>query len=135
MATIGVAAKRAGCNVETVRYYERIGLLQTPPRSNSGRRSYGNGEIERLQFIRRCRDLGFTLKDVEALTALTDPGLGNCDRAKKLAEAQIVSVRQKMADLLRVEAWLAKTIEQCSSSQDTCCPLIENLRAPSTRVC
>jgi len=129
MTTIGSAARLAGCNVETLRYYERIGLLPVPPRSKSGRRSYGQMEIARVQFIRRCRDLGFTLKDVEALVALSAPGRGHCDEAKRLAEAQRASVRQKLVDLSRVEAWLAQMIERCSAAESDGCPLIETLSA------
>lgn len=133
MAMIGTAAKRAGCNVETIRYYERIGLLQAPPRASRGRRSYGEGEIERLKFIRRCRDLGFALKDVAALVELSTSDRENCGQARRMAEAQIVSVRQKMADLARVEAWLAQTIDQCAARKRETCPLIEKLSdaAPS----
>lgn len=133
MATIGSAARLAGCNVETIRYYERIGLVQAPPRSKTGRRSYGRGEIERIQFIRRCRDLGFTLKDVDALIALSAPGRGHCDRAKGLAEAQRSSVRRKLAELSRVEAWLGQMIERCATTQTDDCPLIKTLCA-SNRV-
>ncbi len=131
MTTIGTAAKRAGCKVETVRYYERIGLLKAPPKSASGRRSYGEGDIERLRFIRRCRDLGFALKDVEALVALSHAGEGSCNQAKRLAETQIDTVRKKVADLKRVEVWLQATIDECNASRATACPLIEKLSVSS----
>lgn len=133
MPTIGTAAKRAGCNVETIRYYERIGLLQTPPRASRGRRSYGEGEIERLKFIRRCRDLGFALRDVAALVELSTSDRENCNQARLMAETQIVSVRQKMADLARVEAWLAQTIDQCASRKREVCPLIQKLSDAASR--
>lgn len=129
MPTIGVAARHAGCNIETIRYYERIGLVKPPPRSRNGRRSYGAGEIERLKFIRRCRGLDFSLKEVQALIALSGSGRENCGQVKQLAETQIGAVRRKMADLARIEAWLAQTIKQCASRERDSCPLIDKLTA------
>lgn len=130
MPTIGIAARRAGCNVETVRYYERIGLLRTPPSSAGGRRSYGENEVRHLKFIRRCRDLGFTLKEIKTLIALSGSASQNCEQVKSLAEAQIDSVRRKVADLMRVENWLGQMIEQCAAPEHEGCPMIETLFAP-----
>ena len=129
MPTIGIAAKRVGCNVETVRYYERIGLLQAPPRAARRRRSYSDDEIRHLQFIRRCRDLGFTLKEIKTLISLSGAATQNCNQVRLLAEAQIDSVRQKIADLTRVEDWLGAMIEQCAAPQHVGCPMIETLFA------
>lgn len=126
MPTIGTAAKRAGCKVETVRYYERIGLLPKPPRSRTGRRDYCEGEVERLRFIRRCRELGFSLKDVQALSKLSSLTNENCAQVKEVAEAHTKLVRDKIADLVRIESWLAQMIEQCGSARRTC-PLMESL--------
>lgn len=134
MATIGIAAKRAGCNVETIRYYERIGLLPPPPRAHNGRRSYGEGEIRQLKFIRRCRDLGFSLKEVAALIALSTSGNEACARVKSIATAQVRSVREKMADLARVEEWLAHMIAQCEAPRRQGCPMIDTLFANETHV-
>jgi len=121
-----MAAKRAGCKVETVRYYERIGLLPSPPRTRTGRRNYGEGEVERLRFIRRCRELGFNLKDVQALSDLSALSSENCAQVKEVAEAHTKLLREKIADLVRVESWLAQMIEQCGSARRTC-PLMDGL--------
>ena len=130
MPTIGIAAKRAGCNVETVRYYERIGLLPTPPRKGTGRRSYGEGEVKQLKFIRRCRDLGFTLKEVRTLIELSTSEQGSCSHVKQLAEAQATSVRLRIEELARVENWLREMAVRCSStSQRAGCPILDTLFA------
>ena len=129
MPTIGMAAKRAGCNVETIRYYERIGILRQPPRKNNGRRSYGDPEIKQLHFIRRCRDLGFSLREVEALIALSAQSKQNCGQIKAIAEAHQTLVRQKMADLARVEVWLSDVIGQCAAKRQDECPMLQTLFA------
>lgn len=135
MPTIGMVARRARCNVETVRYYERIGLLPPPPRGRNGRRDYGDHEVERLRFIRRCRELGFSLKDVHALSALSERSNENCAEIKRLAEEHSKLVREKIADLVRVEAWLTEMIARCGSVRRRDCPLIEGLfqNAPYAR--
>ena len=125
MLTIGALAKKTGCNIETIRYYERIGLLSPPPRSQSGRRSYEPDEVKQVQFIKRCRDLGFTLKEVRALIELSTSGQENCTRVKQLAEAQATSVRRKMAELAQVENWLAQMVARCSAPQHAGCPILD----------
>jgi len=129
MPTIGMAAKLAGCNVETIRYYERIGILPQPPRKNSGRRSYGDAEIKQLRFIRRCRDLGFSLKEVEALIALSLQSKQNCGQIKAMAESHRTVVRRKMADLARIEVWLSDVIGQCAAKRQDECPMLQTLFA------
>ncbi len=132
MTTIGVAAREAGCNVETIRYYERIGLVDPPPRARNGRRSYGPVEIERLKFIRRCRGLDFNLKEVQTLIGLSASKGESCGEVRQLAESQIKSVRQKMADLAGIETWLAQTIKQCASGERDGCPMIDKLTTTPT---
>ncbi len=127
MATIGTAAKRAGCNVETIRYYQRIGLLSMPPRAARSRRTYGDGEVRHLKFIRRCRELGFTLKDVRALIELATAAPENCNRVRQLAEAQATSVRRKMIELAQVENWLTQMVAQCSAPSHVGCPILDTL--------
>ena len=129
MATIGIAAKRAACNVETIRYYQRIGLVPPPPRARNGRRSYGEGEVEQLKFIRRCRNLGFSLKEVSALITLSTSRDDACARVKSIAAAQVRSVREKMTDLARVEERLAGMIAQCEAPRHEGCPMIDTLFA------
>jgi MerR family mercuric resistance operon transcriptional regulator len=134
MATIGIAAKRAGCSVETIRYYERIGLVSAPPRARNGRRSYGEDEVRQIKFIRRCRNLGFSLKEVATLVSLSTTGGEACARVKSIAAAQVRSVREKMADLARVEEWLAQMIAQCDAPRHEGCPMIDTLFAAETQI-
>ncbi|MDH3920601.1 MAG: MerR family transcriptional regulator, partial [Rhodospirillales bacterium] len=82
--TIGALSKNTGCNIETIRYYERIGLLPAPPRSAGGHRLYGEVLLKRLTFIRRGRELGFTLDDIRGLLGLVDGGAYTCAEVKAL---------------------------------------------------
>ncbi len=113
---IGELSRRTRCNIETIRYYERIGLMPAPPRL--GRyRSYGAEDVDRLGFVRRARELGFTLNEVRALFGLAAGGQASC------AEARI-------SDLRRMERVLAETVRACEAGDDTGCPLIAALSRP-----
>src|SRR6266566_2858215 len=93
---IGELSRRTGCNIETIRYYERIGLLPRPPRSASRYRLYDTGDIHRLTFVRRARELGFSLDEVRALLALSaDSGKQTCIEARELAAAHLADVQSK----------------------------------------
>src|SRR5882757_9607973 len=99
---IGELSRRTGCNIETIRYYERIGLMPAPPRR--GRyRSYGGEDVGRLGFVRRARELGFTLDDVRALLGLAAGGAAACADVRDLAASHLVDVRARIADLKRME--------------------------------
>ena|SRR2546430_12458702 len=95
--TIGSLAERTGCKVPTIRYYEEIGLLPKPSRLPGGHRVYAEGDLKRLTFIRRCRDLGFPIEQIRDLVALTDNPGRDCTEAKDLAEAHLVAVRSQIA--------------------------------------
>ena len=99
---IGEVAKRTGCNIETIRYYERIGVIDAPPRRGAYR-DYGPHDTERLRFIRRARELGFSLEEVRALLDLTPGHEVRCDEVQSIAEQHLASVRAKRADLERME--------------------------------
>lgn len=126
--TIGDAARRAGCSVETLRFYERIGVVAPPPRR--GRyRIYGPGAVRRLAFVRRARELGFTLDQVKALLGLAGAGDAGCADARALAAAHLGDVRARIADLRAMEQVLADTIRACDSEGPAGCPLIKVLSA------
>src|SRR5579883_289042 len=126
---IGELSRQTGCNIETIRYYERIGLMPEPPRR--GRyRSYGPEDVGRLGFVRRARELGFTLEEVRALLGLAAGGPASCGDARDLAAAHLQDVRRRITDLKRMERVLAGTVRACDSGDDTCCPLIAALSKP-----
>jgi len=120
MASIGEAARASGIAVETIRYYERAGVVPPPPRSASGRRVYGRVEIGRLAMIRRCRDLGFTLADVRVLLALAADHPAACAEVKALAEGHLAEVRHKQRDLAALERALAGLVAGCADGNRSC---------------
>ncbi len=124
---IGILSKRTGCNVETIRYYERVRLLPAPPRSTGGYRVYGTEHIGRLTFIRRARTLGFSIDEVRTLLKLADERKRPCAEVRLVAEAHLTDVRTKIADLRRMERVLKATVAQCAVGRRTDCPLIEAL--------
>ncbi len=125
---IGELSRRTGCNIETIRYYELIGLMPAPPRR--GRyRSYGAGDVGRLGFVRRARELGFTLDEVRALLGLAAGGEASCAEVRVLASAHLGDVRARIADLKRMERVLADSVRACDAGQDPGCPLIDALYA------
>jgi MerR family mercuric resistance operon transcriptional regulator len=125
---IGELSRRTGCNIETIRYYERIGLLPAPPRR--GRyRSYGREDVTRLGFVRRARELGFTLGEVRALLGLAVGGQNSCTEVRELAASHLKDVRARIADLKRMERVLADSVQACDVGQDPGCPLLDALGA------
>lgn len=125
---IGELSRRTGCNIETIRYYERIGLMPPPPRR--GRyRSYGADDVGRLRFLRRARELGFTLDEVGALLDLAAGGQASCSEVRTLAASHLAAVRARIADLKRMEQVLADSVQACDAGQDRGCPLIQSLYA------
>ena len=129
---IGELTRRTGCNIETIRYYERIGLMPAPPRR--GRyRSYGADDVGRLGFVRRARELGFTLDEVRALLGLAGGGQASCADVRTLAASHLTDVRARIADLRRMERVLADSVRACDAEQDPGCPLIQSLYAERGR--
>jgi len=124
---IGVLSKRTGCNIETIRYYERAGLLPLPGRSPGGYRLYGTEHLKRLAFVRRARALGFPLDQVRALLALADHRRRPCAEARSLAATHLEDVRAKIADLKEMERVLRETVARCGSGKGSHCLLIETL--------
>ncbi len=125
-------ARRTGANLETVRYYEKVGLLPPPPRTASGYRSYDKAHERRLSFVLRARELGFSLEEVRALLRLVDERDQPCAEASRLAAAHLADVRAKIADLRRMEGVLKKVVAQCGDGTRPDCPLIETLFREAT---
>jgi MerR family mercuric resistance operon transcriptional regulator len=125
--TIGRLAERAGVNLETVRYYERIGLMPKPDRTLGGHRSYTAEQGRRLTFIRRARELGFGLDHIRALISLAEPGEVSCVEVQAMAAAHLDGIRAKIADLLQLETVLAETVSRCTGDQSPTCPVIDVL--------
>lgn len=116
-----------GCNLETIRYYEKIGLMPDPPRTASSYRIYDDGHVSRLRFIRRARELGFSLDEVRGLLALVDGGTQTCADVKERTQAHLAGVRGRIRDLKRIERVLATTAAQCSGDIIPECPVLDAL--------
>src|SRR3546814_12171140 len=106
-------SRRTGCNIETIRYYEKIGLLPAPARSDGGHRLYGHGHLMRLGFVRRARELGFTLDEIRALLRLAEDRDRPCAEAREVAAAHLTDIRTKIADLQAMASVLAGTVVRC----------------------
>ena len=124
---IGTLARRTGTQVETIRYYEHVGLLPRPPRSPGGYRQYGREHLSRLTFIRRARALGFSLEEVRRLLRLADERRRPCAEARAVAAAHLAEVRAKIAGLRTMERVLRGTVARCDAGTGIECPLIESL--------
>lgn len=122
--SIGALALAAGCNLETVRYYERVGLMKAPPRTRGGHRVYGNEAAGRLSFIRRARELGFTIDDIRSLLGLVDRRAVTCGEVQKITDHQLQAVRKKIADLAKLEVVLAQMTLSCAGGNVPECPVI-----------
>ena len=125
--TIGELSRLTGINIETIRYYEKIKMLRPPPRTKGGHRVYGPTETRALAFIRRGRELGFSLEDIRALLALGAPGKASCTDVREIAAHHLDDIRSKIADLGKLERLLAKTIAKCSGSSVPDCPVLDIL--------
>ncbi len=130
--TIGRMSAETGVNIETIRYYERIGLIGKPPRSGGERRLYDPAASRRLGFIRRARELGFSIEEIRALIVLS-AGKGRCADVHALTVGHLADVRAKIADLRKLERTLAKTAAQCARDTSPACPIIDALSAPRPR--
>jgi MerR family mercuric resistance operon transcriptional regulator len=126
--TIGKVAKQTGCHIETIRFYEKEALLPHPDRSEGGHRLYSTQLIERLVFIRRCRELGFSMDEIRQLLSLVDGEQVSCQRVQHIADEHLRDVRAKIADLKKMERSLDELSSQCSGDDVPDCPIIEVLQ-------
>lgn len=123
--TIGRLASKAEINVETIRYYERRGLIKQPTKPKIGYRQYDSETLQRLLFIKRAKSLGFSLDEIENLLTLSE---GRCADVQSLAEQKLNRIKAKVKDLKRLEDVLQDLVRQCSSNVDQAhCPIIETL--------
>lgn len=127
--TIGKLSERTGVNIETIRYYERIGLLPPPPRSVGRHRLYDDEHRQRLAFVRRARELGFSLDQVRALLGLSGKHGLACEEVKTLTQRHIAEVRRKIRDLRKLERVLSDLSARCRPDRVPECPILEALSA------
>ncbi len=125
--TRGDLARATGCNIETIRYYEKTGLLPDPPRTNAGYRIYSTAHTTRLRFILRARELGFSMEDIRGLLGLEDGAAPTCAEVKERTERHLADVRAKIADLRRIESVLAETAGRCSGADVPDCPVLDTI--------
>ena len=124
--TISKVAKKIGINIETVRFYERKGLIDQPIKPIKGYRHYPEETVNRIRFIKRSQELGFTLNEIQGLLSLND---SPCNQVEELAKKKLATVQTKQADLLLLEKALLEHIGQCQSNEDeSCCPIIDSLQ-------
>ena len=130
--TISRLAGSADVGVETVRYYQKRGLITLPARPLGGLRTYSDSDVERLRFIRKAQELGFNLNEIGELLSLEDGG--HCEDVSALAERKLTAVREKQQQLALMESALADLVAQCQRQQDKlCCPLIERLHQQASQ--
>ncbi len=128
---IAEAAERAGVNPQTLRYYERRGLLRPAGRRSSGYREYSDDDVRRVRFVKRAQELGFSLDDIAALLALRAPQPARRERARRVAEARLVDIDARIRDLQGMRRALGRLVRTCHDHSTPECPIIEALE-PAT---
>jgi len=124
---IGRLSAETGVNIETIRYYERIGLMPAPPRTEGRQRAYDNGHLKRLTFIRRGRELGFSLGQIRDLLGLAHGNDLTCAEVKAMTGRHISGIRRKIDDLKRLKRILTDLAAQCSGDEAPGCPILDAL--------
>jgi Cu(I)-responsive transcriptional regulator len=128
MLAIGTLAKRTGTKVQTIRYYEQIGLLPEPGRTEGGQRRYGDTDLDRLAFIRHARQLGFTLEAIRELLDLSDNPSRSCAEVDVIAHRQLKEVEARIARLEALRTELKRMLRECSRNTVSDCRVLEVLR-------
>jgi Cu(I)-responsive transcriptional regulator len=128
MLAIGTLAKRTGTKVQTIRYYEQIGLLPEPGRTEGGQRRYGDDDLNRLAFIRHARQLGFTLEAIRELLDLSDNPSRSCAEVDVIAQRQLKEVEARIARLEALRKELKRMLRECSRDTVSDCRVLEVLR-------
>ena len=131
--TIGGLSRVTSVNIETIRYYERIKMLPLPPRTAGGRRIYDPTHLRILAFIRRSRELGFSLDEIRALIRLGGPEKASCRQVREIAAHHLDDIRAKIIDLRKLERLLAKTVAQCTGTAAPVCPVLDILDSRRSR--
>jgi len=123
----GELAKQLGCHLETVRYYENIGIMPEPERTSGGHRLYGSKQQERLRFILRCRDFGFSIEDLRKLLSMIDSERYTCGEVYDLTKEYLIRISQKITDLKKLEHSLKQISRNCAETGALSCPIVEAL--------
>ena len=131
MFAIGEASRQSGVSIETIRYYEREGIVAKAGRTKAGRRIYTEGEIAELRFIKRCRDLGFSVQNAVALRNLRQETSGACSMVEVMGRKHLEDVQAKICELQRLEEALAELVANCNQGQIVC-PMLDALMGPKT---
>ena len=131
---IGEVAARSGCHIETIRYYERIGLLPRPRRSSSGYRAYSEADVTRLRFVVHCRELGFSLDEIRSLIALGEDPKMSCGKVDALARQHLEEIQSKQRALARLSREIKQLIDTCARGQRGTCEILAALQRPSRRL-
>lgn len=124
---IGEMSRKTGVNIETVRYYERIGIMPEPDRTEGGTRQYNHDQLKLLHFVKRSRELGFNLEEVRALLKLVDRKDYSCGEVHSMTVDHLATVKRKLADLRRLEKALKSMAAECSQGELPDCPIIDEL--------
>ena len=125
---ISDAAAASGCHLETIRYYERVGLMPPPARTASGYRAYRPAEVERLRFISRGRELGFSLEEIRSLLRLDDDSKMSCGDVDVIARTHLADIRQRIDELHRMATELERVIAECAGGERGHCSILNALR-------
>ena len=126
---IGTLSAETGVNIETIRYYEKIGLIPAPPRTEGRQRVYDGTHLKRLTFIRRSRELGFSLDEIRALLGLVRGGDLSCAEVKTMTEQHVTDIRRKVKDLKKLERVLTELAAKCRGNAVPDCPILDALSA------
>ena len=124
---IGAMSQETGVNIETIRYYERIGIMPKPDRTEGGNRQYNHDQLKRLFFIRRCRELGFRIEEIRELLQMVDGDNFSCGEVHAMTMDHLNSVKKKLSDLRRLEKSLKTMAAECSKGDVPNCPVIDTL--------
>ena len=125
---ISEAAAASGCHLETIRYYERVGLIPSPKRTGSGYRAYTPADVERLRFVSRGRELGFSLEEIRSLLRLNDDPKLSCSDVDALARVHLADIHQRIEALTRMAGELERVIAQCAGGERGTCTILGALR-------
>ncbi len=125
----GELARRSGCNLETIRYYEGIKLMPAPARTEAGHRLYSIEDQRRLRFILRSRELGFSIDEIRSLLSMVDSGAYTCGEIHALTQEHLKSISQKIADLKKLQCTLRSISNDCAAGDSPNCPIVETLIA------
>ena len=124
---IGEMSRKTGVHIETIRYYERIGLMPKPDRTIGGNRQFNYNQLKRLSFVKKCRDLGFSLDEIRALLKMVDRDDFTCAEVHDMTMSHIANIERKLTDLKRLNRSLKEMSVQCSKGHLPECPIIETL--------